>query len=63
MAQINQDNLYNLLQDMLNDQPEIETLDLNDQEIDDLGEILQPLTQLQRLNDINLSNNGFSSLP
>lgn len=44
MAQINQDNLYNLLQDMLNDQPEIETLDLNDQEIDDLGEILLPLT-------------------
>ena len=44
MAQINQDNLYNLLQDMLNDQPEIETLDLNDQEKDVLGEILLPLT-------------------
>ena len=40
MAQINQDNLYSLLQDMLNDNPEIETLDLNDQEIDDLSDIL-----------------------
>ena len=59
MAQPNQDNLFNLLQEMLDEQPHIQTLDLQDQEIDDLNTIYDPLTKFQRLNDLNLSNNGF----
>ena len=63
MAQPNQDNLFNLLQEMLDEQPHIQTLDLQDQEIDDLNTIYDPLTKFQRLNDLNLSNNGFQTLP
>ena len=56
-------NLRDMVDESLKNQPETTQLDLQDQEIDDLGVIIDTLSKFEYLEELNLSNNQFTGLP
>ena len=58
-----QQNLKDMVQENLQNQPDTTFLDLQDQEIEDLNVIMDMLPQFEFLEELNLSNNQFQQLP
>ena len=54
-----QQNLKDMVQENLQNQPDTTFLDLQDQEIEDLNVIMDMLPQFEFLEELNLSNNQF----
>ena len=60
---VSRQNLKDMVEENLQNQPDTTFLDLQDQEIEDLDVIMDLLSQFQLLEELNLSNNQFQSLP
>ena len=56
---MSQQNLKDMVQENLQNQPDTTFLDLQDQEIEDLDVIMDVLPQFEYLEELNLSNNQF----
>ena len=56
---MSQQNLKDMVYENLQNAPDTTFLDLQDQEIEDLGVIMELLGQFELLEELNLSNNQF----
>jgi Leucine-rich repeat (LRR) protein len=58
-----QPDVFSMLMQVLEEQPEIQQLDLAEHEIDDLEPLVEIIAQLPNLEELNLSDNLFQVLP
>ena len=56
-------NLQDMVQENLQNQPDTTFLDLQDQEIENLSVIMDSLSKFEYLEELNLSNNQLQGLP
>jgi len=56
---VSRQNLKDMVEENLQNQPDTTFLDLQDQEIEDLDVIMDLLSQFELLEELNLSNNQF----